>query len=212
MGFLPLGDAGDVEDRVLVRQRVEAGVVAEGPLGAQFAQVDVALEHDLGVGRHFQVRPFRSAPSPPACRAGSRRSSSRPRPAAAGGWRQYMVAGSDADGHGHSMRRGRPPSAAAGSARRPACGVCQCMPVVRRRRPACGTCRSCACRCRGFLVKTRGRVMKGPPSSGQHCRTGKVGQREAVAPDDFLARTARDRLEKSDLIVVVLRTHRSAWL
>ena len=40
---------------VLVRQRVEAGVVAERAFGAQFAQLDIAFEHDLGIRRHFEV-------------------------------------------------------------------------------------------------------------------------------------------------------------
>ena len=44
-----------MEDRVLVGHRVEAGVVAEGAFGAQFAQLDVALQNDLGVGRDLQI-------------------------------------------------------------------------------------------------------------------------------------------------------------
>ena len=53
--FPALRNAGDVEDRIVVRQRVVAGVVAERPFRAQFAQRDVALQHDLGVGRHFKI-------------------------------------------------------------------------------------------------------------------------------------------------------------
>src|ERR1039457_6224155 len=48
-------DAGNVEHRILVFQRVEAGVVAEGPLGAKFVKIDVAFEDDLGSGRNFEV-------------------------------------------------------------------------------------------------------------------------------------------------------------
>ena len=36
-GVLAMGDAGEMEDGVLVGEGVEAGVVAEGTLGAQFA-------------------------------------------------------------------------------------------------------------------------------------------------------------------------------
>ena len=48
-------DAGDVKHRVLVFERVEAGVIAERAFAAQLAQFHVAFEHDLGIGRHFQI-------------------------------------------------------------------------------------------------------------------------------------------------------------
>ena len=54
-GVLAMRDAGEVEDRVLVGQGVEAGVVAEGAFAAQLAQFDVAFEDDLGVGGDFQI-------------------------------------------------------------------------------------------------------------------------------------------------------------
>ena len=38
---------------------VEAGVVAEGALGAQLAQLDVAFEDDFGVGGDLRDRRFR---------------------------------------------------------------------------------------------------------------------------------------------------------
>ncbi len=44
-----------MEDGVLVLERVEAGVVAEGAFAAQLAQFHVAFENDLGVGRHFEI-------------------------------------------------------------------------------------------------------------------------------------------------------------
>ena len=47
---------------------------------------------------------------------------------------------------------------------------------------------------RGSRVITQGNVMKRPPSSGQHCSTGKVEQREIVVLDDLLARAAGDLL------------------
>ena len=53
-----MGDRGQVKDRVLVGQGIEAGVVAEGALGTQFIQLDVAFEYDLGVGRNLQIDGF----------------------------------------------------------------------------------------------------------------------------------------------------------
>jgi hypothetical protein len=57
-GVFAMGDAGDVEDRILVLHGVEAGVVAEGAFGAQLAEFDVAFEDDLGVGRDFEIDGF----------------------------------------------------------------------------------------------------------------------------------------------------------
>ncbi|MFN8202666.1 MAG: hypothetical protein U0S48_08885 [Solirubrobacteraceae bacterium] len=48
-------DRGDLEQRVAVRRPVAAGVLAVGPLGVHPIAVDVALEHDLGIGRDQQV-------------------------------------------------------------------------------------------------------------------------------------------------------------
>jgi len=53
-----VGDAGEVEDRVVVGEGVEAGVVAEGAFAAEFAEFDVALEDDFGVGGDFEVDGF----------------------------------------------------------------------------------------------------------------------------------------------------------
>ena len=47
--------AGHVEDREVVGQRVEARVIAERPLAATLAGLDVALDHDLRVRRHLEV-------------------------------------------------------------------------------------------------------------------------------------------------------------
>ena len=55
-----MGDAGDVEDGVLVVHGVEAGVIAEGTFGAEFVEVDVAFEDDFGVGGDFAGRRFRT--------------------------------------------------------------------------------------------------------------------------------------------------------
>ena len=54
-GIAALGDAGDVEDRVLIGERIVAGVVAERTFGAEFAQFDVAFEHDFGIRGHFEI-------------------------------------------------------------------------------------------------------------------------------------------------------------
>ena len=45
----------DVEDGKRLGRRVVAGVVAEGALDSLVARLDVALEDDLGVGRHLEV-------------------------------------------------------------------------------------------------------------------------------------------------------------
>ena len=58
--ILAMRDAGDVEDRVVVVERIEAGVIAEGAFAAQLAQFDVAFEDDLAVGGHFQIATFRT--------------------------------------------------------------------------------------------------------------------------------------------------------
>ena len=49
-------DAGDVEHRIIVFERIEAGMVAERSFAAQLAQFDIAFEHDLGIGGNFQIR------------------------------------------------------------------------------------------------------------------------------------------------------------
>ncbi len=53
-----MGDAGEVKDGVLVGEGVEAGVVAEGAFGAQFAQFDVAFEDDFGAGGDLEIDGF----------------------------------------------------------------------------------------------------------------------------------------------------------
>ncbi len=51
-----LRDGGQVEHRVALEQPVVADVFAVGALGLdQAALVEIALEHDLGVGRHPHV-------------------------------------------------------------------------------------------------------------------------------------------------------------
>jgi hypothetical protein len=54
-GIFAVRDAGDMEDRVEIGERVEAGVVAEGAFGAEFVEVDVALEDDFAGGGNFEV-------------------------------------------------------------------------------------------------------------------------------------------------------------
>src|ERR1035437_1311278 len=57
-GVLAMGDAGEMEDGVLVGEGVEAGVVAKGPFGPQLAQLDVAFEDDCGVGGNLEIDGF----------------------------------------------------------------------------------------------------------------------------------------------------------
>ena len=55
-GVLPVGDGHHVEGRVVVGQRVEAGVVAEGPLAHQRRRgVHEPLDDDVGVGRDLEA-------------------------------------------------------------------------------------------------------------------------------------------------------------
>ena len=57
-GVFAVGDAGDVEDGVVLGHGVEAGVVAEGAFGAELVEFDVAFEDDFGVGGDFEVDGF----------------------------------------------------------------------------------------------------------------------------------------------------------
>ena len=50
-----MGDAGDVEDGIVVGQSVEAGVIAEGTLGAELVEADVAFENDFRGGGDLQI-------------------------------------------------------------------------------------------------------------------------------------------------------------
>ena len=47
--------AGDVEDGILVFERVKASVIAERPFGAELVQIHVALQNNLGIGRNLQI-------------------------------------------------------------------------------------------------------------------------------------------------------------
>ena len=57
-GGFAMRHAGDVEDRVVVIEGVEAGMVAEGTFVAEFAEFDVAFEDVFGVGGDFEVHGF----------------------------------------------------------------------------------------------------------------------------------------------------------
>jgi len=50
-----VGDRRDAEDGEIVRRRVEAGVIAERPFETPLAQVYIALDDDLSVGRGLNV-------------------------------------------------------------------------------------------------------------------------------------------------------------
>src|SRR5580704_12915771 len=48
-------DAGDVENRVLIVERIKSGVIAKRTFDAEFIEVDVAFENDFCVGGNFQI-------------------------------------------------------------------------------------------------------------------------------------------------------------
>ena len=52
---LSMREAGQVENRIVVGLRVEAGVVAERTFAASLARLDVAFEHDVRARRDFEV-------------------------------------------------------------------------------------------------------------------------------------------------------------
>jgi hypothetical protein len=54
-GVPPVGDGGHVEHRIVVCQRVVAGVVTERSFPSPLFQVKVALEDDLGMSRNLEV-------------------------------------------------------------------------------------------------------------------------------------------------------------
>ena len=53
-----MGDASEVEDGIEIFERVEAGVIAERALAAQFVEVDVAFEHNFARSRYLEVYGF----------------------------------------------------------------------------------------------------------------------------------------------------------
>jgi hypothetical protein len=44
-----------VKDRKIIGERVQPGVIAERPFAPALARLNVAFEHDLRVGRHFEI-------------------------------------------------------------------------------------------------------------------------------------------------------------
>ena len=53
--FLPVGDGGEVEDRVILDRGVEPGVIAERSFRPGLAGLDVAFEDEVDVGGDFEV-------------------------------------------------------------------------------------------------------------------------------------------------------------
>ena len=72
--ILAVRDAGDVKHRILIFQRIEAGVVAEWPFGAQLVEIHVTFKHDLRRGGNFQVDGLALHQFDRLLRAGIRRS------------------------------------------------------------------------------------------------------------------------------------------
>ena len=56
--ILAARDARDVENRVVVFERIETGVIAEGPFACASRQVQISLEHDFRIRRNFDVGRF----------------------------------------------------------------------------------------------------------------------------------------------------------
>src|SRR5262249_50569340 len=48
----------DVKNRIEVFQGIETGMIAKGPFGPEFIEIDVALQHDLRRGWNFQIDGF----------------------------------------------------------------------------------------------------------------------------------------------------------
>ena len=45
-----------MKDWIVVRQRIEAGMIAERPFAPErLCRVDIAFDHDIGVGRHLDI-------------------------------------------------------------------------------------------------------------------------------------------------------------
>lgn len=58
-GIATMGDGGNVENGVEVRQGVIAGVITKGSFHAKgFGGVDIAFNHEIGIGRDFEVVGF----------------------------------------------------------------------------------------------------------------------------------------------------------
>ena len=146
--ILALRDAGDVEHRVIVVERIEAGVIAERSFACAARPVRHSLRARSPRSRELRDRTSRTSPSRPACRAGIPRSSSR----------RDRAAAAESRSTSWPDRRRSPPRRpcallalllhAGGNVPRPACGSASACRSCARRRPACGTCRSCACRYR----------------------------------------------------------------
>ena len=148
--ILALRDAGDVEHRVLVVQRVEAGVIAERALRVRSSPSStIAFEHDLGVApalRDREVSHFTISTGLAAQEAGDHHFVEIGRQRQNGRVHGGRIG---ADGHRDVHALACPAAACGGNARRPACASASACRWCARRRPACGTCRSCACRYRG---------------------------------------------------------------
>ena len=49
-----MGNRRDMEDRIIIHRRVEAGVVAEGALGPHLPRLNIPLDHKVTLGGDFQ--------------------------------------------------------------------------------------------------------------------------------------------------------------
>ena len=55
VGLLALREARQMEHRIVVGLRIEAGVIAEGPFAPPLARLDVAFEHDVRARGHLEI-------------------------------------------------------------------------------------------------------------------------------------------------------------
>ena len=79
---------------IVVRLRVEAGVIAERSLAPPLARLDVALEHDVRARRHFEIDGDALHHLDAALRARNPPSSSSSSPSGIGAVAQYGSTGS----------------------------------------------------------------------------------------------------------------------
>ena len=187
----------DVEHRIVVFQRIKAGVIAKRAFAPQVRPARRSLPERSRHWRELRDPRSRTSPSQPACRAEIRRSSFHRDPAAAA-----ESPSTSWPGRRRSPLR-RPCVACFPSltqtrdnVRRPACGFASASRWFARRTPAGGNIRNCACRCRDCFENTMGSVMKRPASSGQHLRIGYSAERKIVAADHILAWAAGNDFRK----------------
>ena len=54
----PMGDRGEMKDRIILDRGVETGVIAERPFRPHLARLNVTFENEIDIGRHFEIDRF----------------------------------------------------------------------------------------------------------------------------------------------------------